>query len=69
MKSNGDVVHSNTKIKLSFKDRVKVLFGAMIYSDVQISCENEYVNILGSESKVIVRFNRKPKKGGLKYER
>lgn len=60
-----DVIHHNTITSLSFKDRLRVLFGKKIHVESRIYTDHEYCLVLGSDSKTYVEkiYQRKPKGG------
>lgn len=59
-----DCIFNRTKIKLSFWDRIKVLFGKEIFSDVDIYVMNEEAEVVFTDSRVSVPkiFKKKPSK-------
>lgn len=49
-----DVIHHSTNTVFSFMDRIKILFGKRVYIESEIYCNNEMVNVVGSEAKTFV---------------
>lgn len=61
-----DVIHHHTHSVFCFWDRVRILFGAKVYIDSQLYCNNEFVHVVGSEAKTwVARLFPQKQRGGL----
>jgi hypothetical protein len=60
-----DVIHHNTTSQFLFADRIRILFGAKVYINSKLFCNNEYVHVVGSEADTFVaRLFPKKRNGG-----
>ena len=49
-----DVIHNRTYTSFSFRDKIKILFGAKVTIDSEIFTMNERVDVSGSQSRASV---------------